>query len=398
MDVILDANVYLRDVKMEGNQFQELFAYLRRTGSRLVIPMIVFHEVAERYRAQLAEEIARTRNAWNWMRKKAISDLGNFPSPDIRSEGRALKNALRKPAPGVQAVLYPDVSGVDVQELVRRGVKRVRPASSEGEELRDVILWMVVIQYVKKAGNQVAFISNDANFADPDGIGLHQQLSDDVTQAGVRVIFYREISKFVVENALETLPVESEWFFGVVPVNVIEDSVKREFGRLRDLPGTIGNIETSALEFVSGKKYRVGENAFYAEASLKGEARLTVRETRILSSETAERTRAIHPSAFPSFFSPEQPSFIDTYAPSASGFGRLQGLGGLSPSGGFSPESGFLGLGRRPFKYVAADRVYAFRYNVEVSARVENDQLIKLQVDAFKVKEVPRSDDQTAQP
>lgn len=388
MHVILDSNIYLRDAKMEGNQFQELFAYLRRTASRLIIPMIVFSEVAERYRAQLSDEVDKTQAAWNRMRKKTISDVGNFPSPHINSEVRALKNRLRQPATGVQAVLYSDLGGVDMQELIRRGVKRLRPASSEGEELRDVILWMVVVQYAKKNDADVAFISTDANFADSDGTGLHEQLSADAARARVRIAFYREISKFVAENALETLPVAGDWFFGLVSHEAVEDKVKREFRKLKVRAGAIQNVEPETPEFVSGKKYRVGENAFYAEVLIKGQAILTVRETRAAPSEEAERPRTIHPRGFSSFFSPQDPSLFDVYAPVASGFGTLQGLGGLGPSGNVLAQPGLLGLGVRPFKYVSTDQSYTFRYNLEVSARVENDQLINLQVDSFEAKEV----------
>jgi len=61
MDIILDANAYLQVLHnhgrkfLETNQFVELVTYLRRTGSRLVIPLVTFYEVVERYRNRLME-------------------------------------------------------------------------------------------------------------------------------------------------------------------------------------------------------------------------------------------------------------------------------------------------------------------------------------------------------
>jgi hypothetical protein len=37
MDIILDSNVYLSDIRMESIRFKNLFDYLRRTRSLLVI-------------------------------------------------------------------------------------------------------------------------------------------------------------------------------------------------------------------------------------------------------------------------------------------------------------------------------------------------------------------------
>jgi hypothetical protein len=49
MDVVLDANIYLADPRMEGVAFKSLLDYLRKKQSTLIIPQIVFDEVIARY-------------------------------------------------------------------------------------------------------------------------------------------------------------------------------------------------------------------------------------------------------------------------------------------------------------------------------------------------------------
>jgi hypothetical protein len=53
MDVILDSNVYLSDARMESIRFKNLFDYLRRPKSSLVLPMLVVEESIGKYRSLL---------------------------------------------------------------------------------------------------------------------------------------------------------------------------------------------------------------------------------------------------------------------------------------------------------------------------------------------------------
>jgi len=159
MDIILDANIYLEEPRMAGTHFQELFAHLRRTGSRLILPEVVFQEVLARYHDDLVTHVQKVASAWEKMRARAVSDPGGYPGPDVNGQVAELRKRLLKPAPGVEVVLYDDFSGVDVKELVRRGVNRIRPASAKGEELRDVILWMMALHYAKASVAEIGFIT-----------------------------------------------------------------------------------------------------------------------------------------------------------------------------------------------------------------------------------------------
>ena len=61
MQVILDANIYLADVQLRGIGFHNLFAYVRRTGSELVLPRIVREEIVARYSDRLESAIRAVR-------------------------------------------------------------------------------------------------------------------------------------------------------------------------------------------------------------------------------------------------------------------------------------------------------------------------------------------------
>jgi predicted nucleic acid-binding protein len=190
VDVILDANAYIRVLHNHGrgflqtNQFAELLTYLRRTSSRLVIPELTYNEVVARYEERLAEVAKDARDAWSTLKQVGMQDRIDFLGPNIKGELSALGELLRNPASGVQAVVYTDYSGVEVKEVARRGVGRVRPANDKGEELRDVILWLIVLHYAKQSKARIAFVSEDKTFHHTDET-LHPTLQNDVEQAGV---------------------------------------------------------------------------------------------------------------------------------------------------------------------------------------------------------------------
>jgi predicted nucleic acid-binding protein len=86
MDIILDSNVFVRDVSMKHNQFAELFVYLRRTGSNFVVPLVVFQEVIERYREDLKNEVQKVEAAWSRLSRKTISTVKEWPLPKVNEE------------------------------------------------------------------------------------------------------------------------------------------------------------------------------------------------------------------------------------------------------------------------------------------------------------------------
>ena len=67
MDVVLDANMYLSDPRMEGVAFRSLLDYLRKTQSSLIVPQIVLDEVIARYPERLSAQL-----------KRAISEVGSL--------------------------------------------------------------------------------------------------------------------------------------------------------------------------------------------------------------------------------------------------------------------------------------------------------------------------------
>jgi len=160
MQIILDANVYATDYRMKGVSFRTLFEYLRRTDSRIVLPRSIREEVILSYGRRLKAEAKEFAEVWNRYRYLELDyDRGLFDKPDVGDAQKALRRILRKPFGGIPTIFVAQMEGVSVEEVFIRGARGKRPANEQGEELRDVIIWLWVLSYSDTAGTQVAFIS-----------------------------------------------------------------------------------------------------------------------------------------------------------------------------------------------------------------------------------------------
>ncbi len=289
MDIILDANAYIQALYNNGrgflqtNQFAELLTYLRRTGSRLVIPEMTYNEVLARYQDRLSSVSKAARGAWTTLQKVGINSRIDFPELDINHEVSDLGNLLINPTPGVKVLLYDDYSGVSIKEVAQRGISRKCPANEKGEELRDVILWLVVLQYATQSSATVAFVSGDKTFQDNEG-ALDPSLREDVERAQVKINFYPLIRDFVKGNALEVEPIQQSVLAPHISVDELRLISTKQLLGSQFWDGTTVGAEVDRCDFADARRYRVGEDSFYIEARYTGEGRIHIARFTYFSS------------------------------------------------------------------------------------------------------------------
>lgn len=266
MDVILDSNIYISPLLSQGrnifssNAFVELFTYLRRTKSNLILPGPVFHEVIKKYSDIMSGSIKRAQDSWISLQHDTMSELMDCVPPDRAAEVKKFQEELLNPGVGFQVILLEDYKDVSIAEVVRRGVHRVRPANSNGEELRDVIIWLIAKEYAKVQNSKVAFIADDGQFKVSDGI-LHPDLQKEVAAHKIDLLFYDSIPKFIRENALELSPVMPEEIAMMVKEGSIADLVTQRFESSEIVDVIVGEIQ-----FQSAQKYKVADDSYYVEA------------------------------------------------------------------------------------------------------------------------------------
>ncbi len=270
MHIILDSNIYAADYRMNGVAFQSLFEYMRRTESRLVLPRVVREEVVIDYGRRLKTGAKAFEDACRKYHHLDLeSDVLHFQKPDGKSAMIQLRRKLMKPADGVAPIYFDEITGDFLQEAFMRGIHRTRPANDNGEELRDVILWLWTLAYSDKAETEVVFVSGDGGFWADDAI--HPDIDRDLKTKNGKLHIYRSIQDFLKAHAPTPIEVTDKWAQTHFEIQSIEreliDRAARELSRAtRDM---ISALSIKEFEVKTGKLYEVSGDAQFAELDLQ---------------------------------------------------------------------------------------------------------------------------------
>jgi hypothetical protein len=210
VDIFLDSNIWHEDKRLTSTAFSSLCAYLKRTSSSIVLPNLVLEEVLGRYERELKQKCQKALTAERDVLHYLI-DEGDPNSKfdlhvDTPRQVQAFHDRLLKPASSIKTVVFDD-SKINVREVYRRGIKRRRPASHDGEELRDVILWLSVLEYARASKDKVALVTRDKGFWDADAV--HPEILEDIAANEVEIFLHKDIESFNRVNALSAKPISA---------------------------------------------------------------------------------------------------------------------------------------------------------------------------------------------
>src|SRR6267154_2387312 len=206
MDVMLDSNVILADIRFQATGLAELLDYARRKGDFVAIPQVAFEEVKARYRERLKSMASNLGD----MRRKLFVVGDKLPHIDIEAEMEALEKHLNQPDKKVRVAIYKMSEKIKAIDVAHRGIHRKRPANGNGEELRDVMIWLTALEYAKESRRPLAFISNNKKaFCESKNLSvLHPDLVDDCKNANVEIHFYPDVLSFIHAHSLEQTPIQ----------------------------------------------------------------------------------------------------------------------------------------------------------------------------------------------
>lgn len=228
-----------------------------------------YEEVVVGYGRRLKIGAKAFEDAW---RKYRLLDLENdrqqFQKPDGKYAMKALRMKLMKPTDGVRPIYVPDIRGDSIQEAFMRGVHRKRPANDEGEELRDVLLWLWTLAYCDTADAEVAFISDDGGFWTDETV--HPDIENDLRTKNGKLHVYRSIQDFLKAHAPTPVDVTEEWVKQHFEFQRVEreliDRAANELSRLKDV---ITDLSIKEHKVSKGKVYQISEDSQFAELELQ---------------------------------------------------------------------------------------------------------------------------------
>jgi len=271
MDVALDANAILNDPQMQGNAFNSLLDYLKKTNSKLVLSKVVLDEVIARYPERLRKANRNARAAVGALNSLLFDAKINFPAIDEKVETRKLKQKLLEPSQHVKSLIIENFAEIKIEEVVKRGIERVPPANGAGEELRDVIHWLMLLAHARTSKQEIAFISNDGHFRQE--AAFHPLLEKDVRENEVGLHFYASFDQFIKAHAPAPLQLTEADAFGYIGKSHVMDRFETEArGVFRANWPTASSISLVQrdVQLVGGALYNVGPDSQFGELEFSG--------------------------------------------------------------------------------------------------------------------------------
>lgn len=227
MNVILDTNIFVQDFLMSSASFGLLLDYLKKTGSKILMPLIVYQELGEIYRSELSTRSMQFERARESLEKALIDATVPRNETDVASEVAKYLAFIRKKLNLQDKDIIPFRENY-LGELVTRAITRAKPFSDKGEEFRDALLWLTVLDVARETSEEtLAFISNDAK-AFGQNHQLHEALFREGKAAGKQVNYYNSISKFIESHGTQVDFITQSWLFTAINYGTLEDAITQK--------------------------------------------------------------------------------------------------------------------------------------------------------------------------
>ncbi len=213
MDIILDTNTLWSDPLLSSAYFERLKTYVIKTKSAIILPQIVREELGAVYKRELTKKLEAA--------DKAVQELNRllfapFLLPDqllIEALAETYISYIRKRLDFFYLIEL-EYRGEYLPELVNRALCRTKPFSEKGEEFRDALLWVNILDYLKNDHDicDKIFVSdNIRDFGDRNGHNLHEQLRNELTSRKLRLKYCRSLKDFVQNYAVKIEFITEDW-------------------------------------------------------------------------------------------------------------------------------------------------------------------------------------------
>ncbi|MGA2297665.1 MAG: PIN domain-containing protein [FCB group bacterium] len=225
MDTIIDSNIIRRDLKLKDKGFEILIDYLSKTNSRLIFPSIVIEEVKELYKRVLHkqyDEYIRSLRKLNYT--LLIVKIPEITEIDFEVEATNYIDYLHFKLRTTEKNII-NYKNEYLPELVTRATKRKKPLDQNGQQFRDGLLWLTMLDYAESTTERiVAFISdNPTDFADKGKDKLSSELFEEAKSRNIEIRYFQTLNEFVKKHASALDFITEEWINENIDFKKIEE-------------------------------------------------------------------------------------------------------------------------------------------------------------------------------
>lgn len=224
MNVILDTNVIVSDHLIKSKNFRRLIEYCFRTMSTIVLPQIVLEELRGVYKTRILTYESQAKLAIDKLNSLFVDfSVSKWQELETEKLSNDYPKYLRWKL-GSYQIDEPQYKNEYLPEIIRRAIDRIKPMSAKGEEFRDCILWLTILDYLKrnKYDEHTFISSNSADFGDTIG-GLHPILKLELENSGLQLNYYKSLSEFIECEVGQFEFISKEWLITNINWDLLDE-------------------------------------------------------------------------------------------------------------------------------------------------------------------------------
>ena len=210
--LILDSNIFIREIGLTSRDGSALKHYLSRRGMQLVVPEVVAEECERRLISRARGKKQGIEDSLQWL-GRFLGRVSGWQSPSdetIEERARALARAEH-----LHAVFVPESPGVRGRADSRHQAER--PPSHKGSELSDCGIWEQCMELLRRC--HVVFVSGDHDFLGhrhPDRLHPALRAEAEAIAGGRNWTFHRTMETLLEELRSEIQPIPDDAVFAFV--------------------------------------------------------------------------------------------------------------------------------------------------------------------------------------
>ncbi len=223
MDIVIDTNILRRDLKLNDKNYDILLDYLEKTSSKVLLPKIVLEETIGLYERLFEERIEEYEKSLVKLNGTLINERIEPKIIAKDTEKNAYKEHLISKLK-ISAESIISYKNEYLEDLVSRAIQRKKPLDGKGQQFRDGILWLTLLDIAKSVPEKrIIFISdNPTDFGDKEVNKLASELKNEAEKNGVEINYFRTLSDFAKEHASKLSFVSSDWIKNNIDLSQVE--------------------------------------------------------------------------------------------------------------------------------------------------------------------------------
>lgn len=227
MKVIFDTNILWENRNFSSSEFNALSEFMDKNQHHFSLPLVVLNEIGGILKREINDSINKLETEMRKFNKFFSVSNGKieinfeFPNSDqIEQNVRVFLDSTKSSLKLKDSDIYswkPEY----LEQIIWRAVNRSPPMHKKGEEFRDCIIWLTLLDIAQTDKDKsIIFISKNSNeFGKEQLLPILRKEAED---RGLTVHYYNSIQDLIKSHSSTDSDVSKEWIDKTIPLKIDE--------------------------------------------------------------------------------------------------------------------------------------------------------------------------------